>query len=130
VLLLFLQALRVAAAEAEANRFAAAEAQLQQARAAVEAAEGLAAARQVRPMICGMHTPSERHLTLCSAVTTYPNTLQHSSTADVHQLASYQKQSHLIGAYSMLLNLMCIHSLRAAANAAAAVLPGLRLPAV
>jgi hypothetical protein len=45
-----LQALRVAAAEAEANRFAAAEAQLQQARAAVEAAEGLAAARQVRPV--------------------------------------------------------------------------------
>jgi hypothetical protein len=48
--LLLLQALRVAAAEAEANRFAAAQAQLQQARASVEAAEGLAAARQVRPM--------------------------------------------------------------------------------
>jgi predicted negative regulator of RcsB-dependent stress response len=44
-----LQALRLAAAESEANRFAAAEAQLQQARAAVEAAEGLAGARQVRP---------------------------------------------------------------------------------
>jgi hypothetical protein len=43
-----LQALRVAAAESEANRFAAAEQHLQQAQAEVEAAERLGGARQVR----------------------------------------------------------------------------------
>lgn len=42
------QALKAAAAESEANRFAAAEQQLQQAQAQVEAAEGLGGSRQVR----------------------------------------------------------------------------------
>jgi predicted negative regulator of RcsB-dependent stress response len=58
------QALRVAAEEAEANRFAAAEAQLQQARAEVEAAEGLAGARQVRPLTGCSATECCRHALL------------------------------------------------------------------